>query len=144
LVLDARAGHQHAGQEAGRHRADREPDRVLLRDAGGAARAALDLLAVRRRLTHLAGRHADPLLHPSDGLADAVLRALLHVGLVAERVDRLSHLLTGLRYLVADRVRVLAHATSSFTLSMVSSGAGGVAARMRSRPRNASGAAIAA
>src|SRR5215216_4042529 len=103
LVLDVRARNGKAHEETGGDCADSEPERVLLRDAKA-------------------------LLHGADGVRRPILRARLDVGLVAQRVDGLSHALAGVDYLVADRVRVFAHCTSSFTDSMVSSGTGGAAA----------------
>jgi stage II sporulation SpoE-like protein len=73
-----------------------------------------------------------------------LFRARLDVGLVAERIDRLAHALAGVSYFVADRVRVLAHCTSSFTESIARSGTGGAASRICLRPVRAKAAAMAA
>src|SRR5205823_95991 len=56
-----------------------------------------------------------------------VLRSTLDVRLVGQRLQRVPHPPARLLYLLADRSRDLAHATSSFTVSMVCSGTGGVA-----------------
>src|SRR5688500_10494037 len=72
LVLDARGGNQHAGEEADRDGADGEADRVLLRHALGLARLVLDLTGARGLVAHRAGdrvtRADDLVLHPHDAL----------------------------------------------------------------------------
>ena len=72
-------------------------------------------------------RPGDGLARALDGAGDLVLGPRGDVGLVAERIDGLAHLLAGVRYLLPELIWVLAHCTSSFTVSMVSSGIGGVA-----------------
>ena len=69
---------------------------------------------------------------------EALLRARLHVGLVGEGVDGLAHLVAGRLYFLADPVWVFAHWMSSFTVSTVCSGTGGVACCSSLRPRAAS------
>src|SRR4051794_19213110 len=133
LVLDPRARDEQPGDEADGDAADRQAERVLLRDASG----PLDLPAVGRDVGDLAGQ-------PVLGLADAVLGAALDVRLVADRVHGVAHLGAGLLYARADGFWLLAHSTSSFTVSTVCSGTGGVAARMRLRPARPSPAATAA
>src|SRR4051794_20311734 len=152
-VLDARGGQQEPDDEARGDGADGEPERVLLGDAHGAAGVLLDLLAVRGGLTD-AVRRADHLrldrfLRSHEALLgglllvdDRVARARLDVGLVAEGVDRVAHLLAGRLYFPADPVRVFAHWMSSFTVSTVCSGTGGVACCSSLRPRMASTAPI--
>src|SRR4029450_7350976 len=61
-------------------------------------------------------------------LAHRILGPRGHVGLVADGLDGLAHLGPGLLYVLSDRIWVLAHSTSSFTVSMVCSGTGGPAA----------------
>src|SRR4030095_14513748 len=78
------------------------------------------------------------LLGPGGGVAHRRLHALHlvahrflgprgHFGLVADGLDGLAHLGPGLLYVLSDLIWVLAHSTSSFTVSMVCSGTGGVA-----------------
>src|SRR4029450_363095 len=47
--------------------------------------------------------------------------------LVADSLHRLAHLGPGLLYVLSDRIWVLAHSTSSFTVSLLWVGTGGVA-----------------
>src|SRR4051794_14152707 len=127
LVLEPARRDEQAGEEADGDAADREAERVLLGDAGGLLGLALHLARLRRALGDRAG---DLVLDA----AHLVLRPALHVGLVAQRVDGVTHLRAGLLYLCADPVRVFAHCTSSFTVSTVCSGTGGAAAWTRFLP----------
>src|SRR3954468_20816802 len=144
LVLDAGARDEHAEEEAGRGRAHGQAERVLLSDAGGLAHLALDLLGVRSDVARLLTGDAEALLDGVDLARHVVLGARFHVGLVAERIDGLPHALAGVRYFVADRVRVFAHCTSSFTESIACSGTGGAASWICLRPVRARTAAMAA
>src|SRR4051794_6664945 len=121
LVLEPAGGHEQPGEEADGDAADGQPERVLLRDAGSLASLPGDLVGVGR-----VGR--DRPGHPILDAGDAVLRAALDVGLVADGFHGVSHLGAGALYVRADPVRVLAHSTSSFTVSTVCSGSGGAAA----------------
>src|SRR5690606_26364996 len=143
LVLHPRLGDHHPGQEPERGGADREPERVLLGDAHGPAGLAARLVGVGRRVGHPVGRAGDLLLHRLHLAVDVLLGATLDVGLVAEGVDRVAHLLARVLYLLPDRARVLIHLTSSFTVSTVCSGTGGPASRRSPRPRRARTPAIA-
>src|SRR6187549_153444 len=134
LVLDSGAGQHHPGEEAGGKAAERQPDWVFLGDAGSLPGAFLHLFGVRRRFAdprrgshHLASQ---PLLLVGERLLDAPF----DVGLVRQRVHGVAHFRPGLLYLLADLTRVLAHCTSSLTLSTVSSGAGGMLSLTLSRP----------
>src|SRR4029453_4838729 len=80
-------------------------------------------------------------LHVVHLLAHLFLGSARHVCLVADGLHGLAHLGSGLLYFLADLVWVLAHCTSSLTVSMVCSGTGGTACLTRSRPRKASTAA---
>ena len=62
-----------------------------------------------------------------DLVGDGLLRPPAHVGLVAERLDGVTHPLACLLYVLPDLARVLAHSMSSFTLSLACSGTGGTA-----------------
>src|SRR4051812_33669501 len=137
LVLDARGRDQQARDEPDGDGAQRQPDRILLGQPLGLTRLAVDLLAVGGRVGHgVLGAHEllpdiargshDALLGRITGVLQRFLRARLHVGLVAERVDGALHLRPRPLYLGADPVWVFAHRMSSFTVSTVW-GAGGVA-----------------
>src|SRR4030095_7313721 len=95
--------------------ADSEPERVLLRQPSGPANLVLDLLGIRRGVARPLTGHAEALLYAAGLVRRAFLRARLDVGLVARRIDGVPHAPAGVHYLVADRVRVFAHCTSSFT-----------------------------
>ena len=64
------------------------------------------------------------------------------IGPVADRVDGVAHLTARLLYLLADLGWVLAHCTSSFTVSTVCSGTGGPASWTSFLPVSASTPAI--
>src|SRR3954451_24383764 len=134
LVLDARGRDQHAGEEADRGRADGEAERVLLGDADGLLRAGLDVTAARGRVRHGVLRAGHLRFEAVHLLVHRILGSGLDIGLVRERVDGVAHPLAGFLYLCADCARVFAHSTSSFTVSKVCSGTGGVADLIWSRP----------
>src|SRR4051794_19644188 len=98
----------------------------------------VDVEAVRRRgldlVDDLVALSADRLLD----VLDLGLRLGLDVRLLGEGRDGVAQLLARLLYVLADRARVFAHSTSSFTLSVASSGTGGVACCTRLRPCSAS------
>src|SRR5215217_8089452 len=139
LVLHPGAGHGQAGQEADRDRADSKPQRVLL---GQPSRPLGLLLDLATAWGGVAGPGRGPdhgLLGSGGGVAYLrlhVLHLVAHcvlgpggdVGLVADGLDGVAHPGPGLGYVLSDRIWVLAHATSSFTVSMVCSGTGGPAA----------------
>src|SRR5215217_6269396 len=110
-----RIAHRVAGPRRG-------PDHGLLGPGGGVADLALEVV---HRLAHL------------------VLGPRGHIGLVGHGLHRLAHLGPGSLYVLANLVWVLAHWTSSFTVSTVCSGTSGVACLALSRPRSARNAAIA-
>ena len=121
----------------------------------GVTRLARDRLTVGRCLLDRRGATAhgaldgvdgadDRLSRPLDRVCDFVLGPRRHVRLVAEGVDRLAHLVPGLLYALPDFIWLLAHCTSSFTVSTVCSGIGGTASLTFSLPCRASPAAIAA
>src|SRR4051794_6387622 len=143
LVLDARGRDQHAGDEADRGGPDGEPERVLLGDPDRALGGVLDVAAARGRAGDGVLRAGHLRLEAVHLLVHRFLGSGLDVGLVRERVDGVAHALAGVLYLCADRARVFAHSTSSFTVSTVCSGTGGVAAWMRSRPLRPRNAATA-
>src|SRR5512133_1361910 len=139
LVLDPGRGRGQAGQEPQRGGADSQPQRVLLGQAGRPPTRLLDLpsagggVAGPGRgpdygLLGSGGGVAHLRLHVLHLVAHCVLGPRGHVGLVADRLDGLAHLGPGLGYVLSDRIWVLAHSTSSFTVSMVCSGTGGPAA----------------
>src|SRR3954452_18923260 len=132
-ILHAGGRDQQTGDEPDGHGSDGEAERVLLREAGRAASAVLDLLAIRRSVAGADDLRFDRLL----GAHEALLRARLHVGLVGEGVDGVAHLVAGRLYVLADPVWVFAHWMSSFTVSTVCSGTGGVACCSSLRPRAA-------
>src|SRR5215211_426768 len=150
LVLDSRAGDGQAGQEAERDRADGQPERVLLGQPSRPLGLLLEMATAGGGLADPGGRVADRIAGPGRGadhgllgsgggvahlrlhvlhlVAHCVLGSGGHVGLVADGLDGLAHLGPGLLYVLSDRIWVLAHSTSSFTVSMVCSGTGGPAA----------------
>src|SRR4029450_10973176 len=138
LVLDPGRGHGQPGQEAKGHGPDGRADRVLLGHPGHPPGLLLDLAGAWGGVAGPGGGPDHGLLGPGGGVAYLRLHVLHlvahcvlgpggHVGLIADRLDGLAHLGPGLLYVLSDRIWVLAHSTSSFTVSMVCSGTGGVA-----------------
>src|SRR6185312_1762160 len=97
-------------------------------------RPVLDVAAARARVRDRVLGAGHLRLEVVHLLVHRILGSGLDVRLVGERVDGVAHALAGVLYLCADCARVFAHSTSSFTVSTVCSGTGGVAAWMRSRP----------
>src|SRR5215207_604189 len=139
LVLDPGRGRGQAGQEPQRGGADGQPQRVLLSQAGRPPGLLLDLATAwggvagpgrgpDHGLLGSGGGVAYLRLHVLHLVAHCVLGSGGDVGLVADGLDGLAHLGPGLGYVLSDRIWVLAHSTSSFTVSMVCSGTGGPAA----------------
>src|SRR4029450_7722398 len=138
LVLDPGRGHGQPGQEPDGDGPDGQAPRGLLGPSGHVPGLLLDLAAARGGVAG-PGRGPDHgLLGPGRGVAHLGLDALHlvahrflgprgHVGLVADGLDGLAHLGPGLLYVLSDLIWVLAHSTSSFTVSMVCSGTRGVA-----------------
>src|SRR3954453_11405725 len=143
FVLDPRARQQHADEEAGGKAADRQAERVLLGHTDDFAGALFDLLAVWSRFADFVRRPLDLLDQAVAFVGERLLHSGFDVGLVGERVDGVAHFGARLLYLLADLAWLLAHCMSSFTVSTVCSGAGGVACFTRSLPVIAITAAMA-
>src|SRR5215210_2282425 len=137
LVLHAGGRDEEPGDKADRGRADGEPEWVLLCDADRLMGALLHVLAAR-------GGARERGLHALDLVRDRLASTTRHVGLVAQRLRRVAHAGARVLYVIPDLARVLAHCTSSLTLSSVSSGATGVASLTFCLPVSASTPAIAA
>src|ERR671911_1485457 len=138
LVLDPGRRHDQTGQKADGGGPDGQPQRVLPGQTGHLPGLLLDLATARGHLTDPVGGPSHGLLGPGGGPAHRRLHALHlvthrflgprgHIGLVANCLHGLAHLGSGLLYVLSDRIWVLAHSTSSFTVSIVCSGTGGVA-----------------
>src|SRR5215218_2014036 len=139
LVLDPGRRHSQPGQEPQGSGPDGQPQRVLPGQPGRPPGGLLDLAPAGGGGAGPVGRPGHGLLGPSGGarhrrldvlhlVAHRFLGSGGHIGLVANGLDGLAHLGSGLLYVFSDRIWVLAHSTSSFTVSMVCSGTGGVAA----------------
>src|SRR5215218_106574 len=138
LVLDPGRRHSQPGQEPQGSGPDGQPQRVLPGQPGRPPGGLLDLAPAGGGGAGPVGRPGHGLLGPSGGarhrrldvlhlVAHRFLGSGGHIGLVANGLDGLAHLGSGLLYVFSDRIWVLAHSTSSFTVSMVCSGTGGVA-----------------
>src|SRR5206468_12195257 len=99
--------------------------------------------AVRVGFSDFVRRPLDLLDQPVAFVGDRLLHPGFDVGFVGERVNGVTHFGPRLLYLLADLAWLLAHCMSSFTVSTVCSGAGGVACFTRSLPVIAITAAIA-
>ena len=142
LVLDSARRDRHAEQKPGRGGSDGQSQRVLLGDSGSLTCPVLDIAHVRAGVAYPRRCAAH--------LAAEAIRLLGHriayprrdVRLVRERINSVTHLLARVLYLASDLARVLAHCTSSFTLSIVCSGAGGIASSTWRFPASATPVAI--
>src|SRR5215204_541908 len=150
LVLDPGRRHRQPSQKADSRGPDSQPQRVLLGQPGHLPALLLDLTAAGGRVRNPGRRPTDRVtspgrrpdhrffgpgsgpghlgLHILHLVAHRFLGPRGHIGLVANRLNGLAHLGPGLGYVLSDRIWVLAHSTSSFTVSMVCSGTGGPAA----------------
>src|SRR4029453_15739071 len=135
---------------------DSQPQRVLLGQPNRTLGLLLDLATARGSIADPGGRFAHRVAGPGRGpdhgllgsgggvagLVLEVVHRLPHlvlgprgpIGLVADGLHGLAHLGSGVLYVLSDLVWVLAHWTSSFNVSMVCSGTGGVARFMLAWP----------
>src|SRR5215204_1717101 len=143
LVFDPRRGDQHSDQKPRGDASDGKAERILLGDTHGLPGALLDVGRLGRRIADAGCRALHLLLEPVALIGDRLLDAARNVGLVGQLVHGVAHPVSRVLYLFTDSGCLFAHSTSSFKVSIVCSGCGGVASSTLCLPWRASTPAIA-
>src|SRR4051812_42296407 len=125
LILDLRRRQREAHEKADGDAPEGDPDRVLLGDPHGLLGAVLQIRRVGSRLVQARPRAAHLATEAIGLVGDRLLHPRGHVGLVGECIHCVTHSLSRLLYLLSDLLWLLAHSTSSLTVSTVCSGTGG-------------------